>query len=412
MPYNGKITPVQMAFLLHPTIVATALLLVPAMTERHAGRDMWLSPLWALMAGFATLLTAWALHKRFPDDTPIEYSERLVGKTAGKIIGVLFIFFYWHGSGSLLREYGEFVSGTFLMETPTEVIMGGMLIIAAYAVRGGIEVLGRCAQIMVPVVVVLFMTLILLVSRNLDPYKLLPMLEFGILPSLKGSIVPQSWFSEIIAAAFLLPSLTDRSKGLRWGVITLLFVAVILSLTNLTVLMLFGELAGRLVYPVMSAARYIEIADFLEHLEAIVMAIWVFGTFIKIVVFYFLLVQCTARVIGLSDWRQIVLPVGLLILISGTASGRRPICSSWSTRSARPSCSSFCSSSSAFRSCCSRLLSSGEKRERRRRQNEQLNLPVPRMAPGALPRPDEPVPCRMLGQDGSERPGSGDRGGD
>jgi len=317
MPYNGKITPVQMAFLLHPTIVATALLLVPAMTERHAGRDMWLSPLWALMAGFATLLTAWALHKRFPDDTPIEYSERLVGKTAGKIIGVLFIFFYWHGSGSLLREYGEFVSGTFLMETPTEVIMGGMLIIAAYAVRGGIEVLGRCAQIMVPVVVVLFMTLILLVSRNLDPYKLLPMLEFGILPSLKGSIVPQSWFSEIIAAAFLLPSLTDRSKGLRWGVITLLFVAVILSLTNLTVLMLFGELAGRLVYPVMSAARYIEIADFLEHLEAIVMAIWVFGTFIKIVVFYFLLVQCTARVIGLSDWRPIVLPVGLLILISG-----------------------------------------------------------------------------------------------
>lgn len=317
MTDNGKITPVQMMLLLHPLIVSTALLLVPAMTERHAGRDMWLSPIWAMFSGFAVVLTAWALHKRFPDDTPIEMGMKLLGKFPGRVIGAVYILFYWHSSGILIREYGEFVSGVFLMETPTPVIMGGMLIVAAYAVRGGIETLGRCAQIIIPVVASLFLLLILLQVHEFDPERLLPMFEFGLLPSLKGSIVPQSWYSELIAVSFLYPALTDRDKGLKWAAIAVLLIALFLSLTNLAALMLFGELAGRLVYPVMSAARYIEIADFLEHLEAIVMAIWVFGTFNKIALFYHLFVQCIARTAGLSDWRTVVLPAGLLILLSG-----------------------------------------------------------------------------------------------
>jgi len=317
MPDNGKITPVQMMFLLHPTIVSTAVLLVPAMTERHAGRDMWLSPVWAMLSGFAVVLTAWALHRRFPDDTLIECAGRVLGRFAGKIIGAVYTLFFWHTSGMLVREYGEFVSGVFLMETPTPVIMGGMLVVAAYAVRGGLEVIARCAQIIIPFVAVLFLALVLLQTREFDADRLLPMFEYGILPSLKGSIVPQSWYTEFIAVSFFYPALTDRSKGLRWAAVTVLLVAVFLSLTNLAALLMFGELAGRLVYPVMSAARYIEIADFLEHLEAIVMAIWVFGTFIKICVFYHLLVQCAARTAGLSDWRPVVHPLGLLILVSG-----------------------------------------------------------------------------------------------
>jgi spore germination protein KB len=314
---NGKITPMQMLLLLFPTIVATAVLLVPSVTERHAGRDMWLSPIWAMLAGFAVVLTAWALHRRFPDETLIEIGERVLGKAPGRIVGIIYVFFYWHAGGMLVRQYGEFVSGVFLMETPTPVIMGGMLVVCAYAVRGGVEVLGRCAQIIIPAVLGMYALLVLLQLPSLEPGRLLPMFEFGILPSLKGSIVPQAWYTEFIAVSFLYPSLTDRSKGLRWAVFAVLLVAFFLTLTNLVALMLFGEMAGRLVYPVMSAARYIVVADFLEHLEAFVMAIWVFGTFVKIALFYHLLVQCTARTAGLSDWRPIAMPVGLLILLSG-----------------------------------------------------------------------------------------------
>ena len=314
---KGRISSIQMALLLHPTIVATAVLLVPAMTEKHAGRDMWLSPLWASFSGFAVVLTAWLLNRMYPNDTLIEHSVRILGKIPGKALGMLYIFFYWHATGLLIKEYGEFVTGTFLLHTPIQVIMGSMLVICAFAVRGGIEVLGRCAQIMVPVVVLLYILIIFLLIPDLNSDNLFPMLEHGWMPSLKGSIIPQSWYSELIAISFLLPVLADRDKALRWGIISVLFIAFTLFLTNITTLMLFGQLTGRLVYPVMAAARYIQLADFLEHLEAIVMAIWVFGTFIKISMFYYMLVQSTARVLGLSDYRPIVLPLGLLVLLSG-----------------------------------------------------------------------------------------------
>lgn len=67
----------------------------------------------------------------------------------------------------------------------------------------------------------------------------------------------------------------------------------------------------------MVAARYISIADFLEHLESIVMAIWIAGTFIKITVFYFILSLGIAQWLKLSDYRPIVLPIGFLILLQG-----------------------------------------------------------------------------------------------
>ncbi len=49
---KGKISAAQMAMMMYPTIIATAILLVPAITARHANQDMWLSPLWASLIGF------------------------------------------------------------------------------------------------------------------------------------------------------------------------------------------------------------------------------------------------------------------------------------------------------------------------------------------------------------------------
>jgi spore germination protein KB len=88
-------------------------------------------------------------------------------------------------------------------------------------------------------------------------------------------------------------------------------------LTNFTSLLLFGNLTAVLTYPVMIAARYISIAEFLEHLEAIVMAIWVAGTFIKITVFYYSLVLGTAQWLTLTDFRPVVFPIGFLLLAFG-----------------------------------------------------------------------------------------------
>ncbi|MFC4769275.1 GerAB/ArcD/ProY family transporter [Effusibacillus consociatus] len=68
---------------------------------------------------------------------------------------------------------------------------------------------------------------------------------------------------------------------------------------------------------VLSTYEYfrISIADFLEHLESIVMAVWVAGAFVKISVFYYLLSLGTAQWLGLSNYRPLVLPLGIYIIV-------------------------------------------------------------------------------------------------
>ncbi|KIL40831.1 spore gernimation protein [Gordoniibacillus kamchatkensis] len=314
---KGKISALQMAMLTNPTILATAILSAPAITAKLAEHDMWLSPVWASLAGIAAVYLAWGLNKLYPAESIIDISVRIAGRAAGKLLGFVYLFFYLHVNGIIVREYGEFVVGSFLTKTPLGIVIASIVAVSAFAVYGGVEVLGRCAQIMVPVVVLLFIVIIILLFPDLNPENMLPFMEKGIKSSFMGALVPQGWFSEYFVMTFLLPLVADRAKAPKWGVISAMSVMFILVIGNITTLMLFGDITGTLTYPVLIAARYISLADFFEHVESIVMAIWVTGMFIKISVFYYILALGTAQWLKLSDFRPLVLPLGLCLASFG-----------------------------------------------------------------------------------------------
>ncbi|WP_374723964.1 GerAB/ArcD/ProY family transporter [Calidifontibacillus erzurumensis] len=312
---KGRISARQMAIMMNQTILATALLLVPAITGKFAKQDMWISPLWASTVGFLTVYITNQLHNLYPRKTVIEYSQNIVGAFFGKAIGVLYICFYIHINAIVLREYGEFVVGTFLTRTPMIFIIGAMTLVCAYAVRSGLEVIARTAEIVVPVVILLFLTTSILLIPELNINKMLPIMDRGIGPSLMGATIPASWFSEFFVIAFLLPFLVDQQKSFKWSILSVLSVLFMMFITNIFTLLLLGNITAKFVYPVMSAIRYISIAEFLQHLESIVMGVWVAGTYIKISVFYYATVLGTAQLLNLSDYRPLVLPIGLLLVI-------------------------------------------------------------------------------------------------
>jgi spore germination protein KB len=312
---KGKISSFQMAIIMYTTILATAILLVPAITAKYAKQDLWLSPIWASLIGFITVYIAYRLNKHYPDKTIIEYSEQILGRIFGKILGFVYLCFYLHITSIVVREYGEFIVGTFLNNTPITVIMGTMVLVCALNVRGGVEVMGRSAQLFVPIVIFLFAWIVILLIPDYEPTNILPMMEHGLGPSIKGSIVPQGWFSEFLLTSFLLPYLTDREKGMKWGMISVLTVMLTMVITNLASFFLFGEITATLTYPVMVAARFISIADFFEHLESIVMAIWVGGTFVKISMFLYAIVIGTAQWLKLSDYRPLTFPISFLLVV-------------------------------------------------------------------------------------------------
>ncbi|MGG0822364.1 endospore germination permease [Paenibacillus turicensis] len=312
---QGKISANQLAFLVFPTIIATAILSVPSITMRYAGHDMWLSPIIGSLFGLATIGLSIGLHRLYPGKTLIQASPYICGKWIGKIVSFLFLWFFPHLTGLVIRQYGEFITSTALPATPLYVVMGTMVIVCALNVRLGIEVVGRTSQVFVTLVVILFCGICLLLIGELDPAEILPFMERGVLPSIKGAIAPAAWFSEYIIIAFLIPNVNQKQGLTRSMLISLLVTTIAMIASNLFCLFLMGDLTDSFAYPFMIATRYITIADFLQHIEAVVIAIWIFGIFVKISVFLYIFATSVAEWLGMEDYKPVVFPLSFLCLV-------------------------------------------------------------------------------------------------
>ncbi|MFB5663393.1 endospore germination permease [Alteribacillus sp. HJP-4] len=317
---KGKISAFQMGLMMYPTIVATGILFVQSAIVSIAGRDLWISPIWAAVVGFLAIIAAILLHKWYPGLTIIEYSERILGTFIGKIISFFTMFLYITSTGIMTWQYGEYVVSDFLNRTPLVVIIGSMLMACAFAIFGGIEVLGRLSNIIVPIFILLLFLIVLLLIPEMEFKRMLPLWEEGVQPSIDGAWRLQTWFAEYGLICFLLPYIADQKKVWRWGMLSLSAVTVTMVFTSLAVLLVFGDVTESINAPLMTAARYISIAEFISHLESIVMAVWILGTFLKIGVFYYVCVLGTAQWLNLKDFRPIILPMGLIIGIFAVTS--------------------------------------------------------------------------------------------
>ncbi|MCS7458972.1 endospore germination permease [Paenibacillus doosanensis] len=311
---KGRLTAMQMGMLMFPTILATAILILPAITVKYAKQDAWLSPLWACAVGFVLVYAMYKLHTLYPGKSIVEASELIIGKWLGKCFGFVVFFLYLQDTGFVIREYEEFVVGNFLQRTPAIVVTSCMVFVCAIAVRSGAEVLGRCAQVFVPLIIIFLLLILMLLIPELKFIRLLPVLGGGLGPSVRGAVPQISWFSDFMLITFFLPVLADQRKGLKHGLLSVAVVAVTMVLINMVILLLFGHLASKYTYPVMVASRYISLADFIEHTEAMVMAIWVMGVFVKICVYYYCLLLIFSQWLNFSDYRRIVYPVGFLLV--------------------------------------------------------------------------------------------------
>ncbi|MBA2940608.1 endospore germination permease [Paenibacillus sp. CGMCC 1.16610] len=312
---KGRISPLQLAIIMHPTVLATATLSVPSITMKTAGIDMWMTPILSAMVGLLSVIVMYRLYIKYPELTFIQYTEAILGVYAGKALSGFFLVSFIFTNGLVLREYGEFVIGNFLHETPMALVIFCMVAVCAYVLYEGIEVLARVSQILIPSAVLIIFIMLILMIPDLHPKEMFPILGDGPLPLLVGSLVPSSWFTQFFMLSFLYPFLNKKRHVLQWSFLSVGIVMITLLTINLTILLMFGSLTVQFNYAFLIAVRYISISDFLEHIEALVMTIWIIGMFIKVSLIYYATVLGTAQCLGLSDYRPLIVPVGFLILL-------------------------------------------------------------------------------------------------
>ena len=130
----------------------------------------------------------------------------------------------------------------------------------------------------------------------MNTHRLLPIFESDAISIFKGSLVPMGWMTEIFTFAILIPFLTNPQQSLKVTIASIILVGLNFLFHVIGSLLVFGTLISTMTYPVLNAARLINISEFLQRPEPIIMAIWVAGGLMKIATFYFVIV------FGLAQW--------------------------------------------------------------------------------------------------------------
>lgn len=313
---QGKISSRQAMWLIVAFLHGSAILLIPSALVVEAKQDAWLAMGLATLAGLGVIAVYTTLAFKFPRQNFIQYSEIILGKFFGKFVGLIMIWFALHLGGLVVRNFGDFLTASVLPNTPMVIINAIILLLVVFAVRGGLEVFVRVNSLLFPFLILLLLIVTLLAVPRIDIDRLLPVMENGLKPVIAGSLSTVGFpFAETVLFTMIIPYVNRPEKAKRALLLGGLAGGLILLLVILRTLLVLGPaVTARFWFPVMEAVRMIDIFNFIQRIEAIIIINWIGFGFIKIAVCFYAFVLGLAQWLDLKDYKPLTMPAGVLML--------------------------------------------------------------------------------------------------
>lgn len=308
-----KISAWQYTAILTVNILSTAILLPPAFMARQAGRDAWVAIIISVAAGVLLAAVVTSLCSRFPELNLLQIGEKLLGTAAGRLLGLLYSFFFILLAAKAIREFASFMATAFMPQTPVEIFSIIMVLACIYPVYQGLEVIGRLSEIIFPVIVFFLLLFLILMAPEFEVYALLPLLQSEPVSLLRGGFIFFAWVGQIFLLGMLYPHLEEQDKAFKGALVVLGTVLFFLAAGSLVIEFIFGfPLSERFTFALLQFIRLVDIAVILERIDAVVIPIWVSGVFVKISFLLYLSVSSLKNTFGLSEYRFLIVPAAAL----------------------------------------------------------------------------------------------------
>jgi spore germination protein KB len=258
----------------------------------RAKQDAWLAVLLGMTCGMPAYLLYIALFKRYPNHPLTAYIPKILGRAVGLPVAFGYILYFLYISSRVLRDFGELLTTFALTETPMLAVNGLMMLLIVYGAYRGIEVIGRTGE---PILFIMLSLLAagvaaVVITGKVEPDHLLPFLENGWKPVLSAAF-PQTLtfpFGEMLVFTMLLPELNRPGAAIRTGLLAILTSGLILSAVIAIDIAVLGEQgAARSLFPLVAAFNKVNIGDFIQRLDMLVIVMLIMGMFFKIIIFFY-----------------------------------------------------------------------------------------------------------------------------
>jgi spore germination protein len=317
---SDKLTDFQISVLVSSAIVGATIIYLPRILTKELGSAGFLVILAG--GGFAALvaLIATALSKRFPEETIVEYSSRIIGKFLSKVLGFAYLAYFIMIAAFVNRFFSDALKVFFLEKTPVEVISISMFLVVVYLVQHGINPIARIGEAFLPPTVLIFIIVIIVSAQNFQIERLYPAFQIGITPILKA--VPKTLLSflgfEILL--FVCPYMKSPSKVTKYGLVGLAIPTVMyFFLATATIAGLGVDTTGYVLFPVLTLTRSVEFpGGFGERFDLFFLAFWILAAYTSIVTLFYLASLTVTRTLNLRNYKPFVyllLPIIYLVSI-------------------------------------------------------------------------------------------------
>jgi spore germination protein KB len=343
MVENGRISLLQFGIMIYMFTIGSAILLLPSIETAISKQDAWISVLLSIViqAAFISLWTG--LARIYPNKSLIQYSELILGKWLGKIIGVFYISFFLYLSALVLRNLGDFITTEILIQTPLEFVHIIFMLPVAYGVYLGLEVIARASEILFPWIIALFTITIVLLIKVIDLSKLLPILPDGWQDPVRG-LYPLLGFpiSEVVVFLTIMPFIAHPEYIKKYFYSSLILAAIFASAVIAVTISVLGiDITARSNFSVFELAKEIKIGSFFNRVEILVGGIWIMTIFVKLSVCFYAANLATAHLFNLKSYRITILPYAILVIALSSIVYKNPAHAFWFIMSAYPIYSLF-----------------------------------------------------------------------
>ncbi len=281
----------------------------------EAENDKWIAGLIGLLSAMPMLLIYARILFIFHGKDLFEILEILFGKIGGRVIALFYLWYSFHLGALVTRNFGEFMNVVAMTRTPMIVPMIAVGLLAVFAVRMGIDVIGKTSAYILPIILTIIGVVLLLAIPEMRVGNLKPFLGTDISILLKSSFSSFSFpFAESVLFLGVFSTLKSKKSSYKVYFTGLSIAGVIIIYITIRNTLVLGDIGNSFYFPSYVAVSGISIGEFVQRIEVSVAFALAVGSFIKISICLYVAANIFAKIFNLKDYRAMVLQLGLIMV--------------------------------------------------------------------------------------------------
>ncbi|KRF43654.1 GerAB/ArcD/ProY family transporter [Paenibacillus sp. Soil787] len=310
----NEVTFMQYIFLIHGTQVGAGIANLPRLLAEKAGTDGWISIIinWAISVVASLLIIQ--IMKRCPNGSLLELFQQYFGRPAARVLAVIVAAGFGFTAITIMVRTMLVIKSWILPLTPDYIVLTLFAIPTYLAVRGGVRILGRYAELVFFLLIGMLLFYLLALSENHYFLHLLPLFKKGWEPVLSASSSTISSFMGFETAFMLYPYLQKKQAASSGIVIANTLTMIVFLYITLTCFVFFSpDEITQYNEPTVNLLKVLEFR-FAARLEILFLAFYLFIISTTWMPYLFWSLFCMSWLLGKKDYSRALLVLLLLFI--------------------------------------------------------------------------------------------------